>query len=141
MLWVTSSTVCKGSFWLDPEIEEIGPQGLGGQDVQRGEGLVHEERDRICHDRARKAHALAHAARELARIGDLKPIEPDQIDGSLGPPAHFGARQPQRIEARLTFSLTVSQGYRAKALEYHGDAFGRSAQRLPRDRAPLPMWA
>jgi hypothetical protein len=51
-----------------PEIEELVLHQVAGLDVQRGEGLVHEEDGRIDDERLRELRALAHAAGELVRV-------------------------------------------------------------------------
>ena len=85
-----------------PEVEQVGAQGLGGQHVERRERLVHQQ-DRGLHDqRARQADALAHAARQLLRIGALEAVEADQVDGRQRPLAALvGGRRPApRARAR-----------------------------------------
>ncbi len=47
---------------LDPQVEQVGAQGLGGQHVESGKGLVQQQDGRFDHKRAGKADALPHAA-------------------------------------------------------------------------------
>ena len=63
-----------------PEVEQVGAQGLGGQHVERRERLVHQEDLRLHDERAREADALAHAARQLLRIGGFEAVEADGVD-------------------------------------------------------------
>src|SRR6476661_4440796 len=67
-----SSMLCVTS-----RIEEIGAQRLGGQHVECREGLVHQQQARMHDQRPREADALAHAARQLLRIGALVAVEAD----------------------------------------------------------------
>jgi hypothetical protein len=54
---------------LDPQIEKIGANGLGGQHIEGRKGLVHQQNGRFDDKCAGKPDALPHAARKLARIG------------------------------------------------------------------------
>ena len=66
-------------------------------------------------DRPGKTDALAHAAGKLARIGGLKSVEADEIDGRRAPacvPRRRGS--PSASRPASTFSSTVSQGNKAK---------------------------
>jgi hypothetical protein len=47
---------------FDPEIDQVGAQRLGGQDVERGKRLVHQQQVGMHHQRAGEADALTHAA-------------------------------------------------------------------------------
>lgn len=112
-----------------PQVEEIGAQGLGGQHVERREGFV-QHQDVGMHDqRAGKADALAHAARQLARIGGFEAVEADQVDRLQRTAADLGARQAERLEADLHVLQHGQPGKQREALEHHGDAGGRAADR------------
>ena len=52
---------------LDPEIDQVGAQRLGGQHVERRKRLVHQQQVGMHHQRAGEADALAHAARQFLR--------------------------------------------------------------------------
>jgi hypothetical protein len=126
MLCVTRSTVRKGSLWpIQRSSRSV--RRVSAVRTSSAEKGIHEECNRICDKCACKAHALSHASRELARVCALKAIEPDEINGSLGAPAHLDAREPQRIEACLHILDDGQPGVKRKALENHGDPLGRSS--------------
>ena len=66
------------------------------------------------HQRAGEAHALAHAAGKLARIGRFEAVQPDQVDGGQRALANLRRGQPSASSPSCTFSSTVSQGNSAK---------------------------
>ena len=74
----------RGDFVAEPEFEEFAAQRFGGQDVERGEWLVHEEDFGFDDQRAGYADALFHAAREFFRIGALETIEAYGVDDAQG---------------------------------------------------------
>ena len=47
---------------LAPEIEKIGAQGFSGEDVKRGERLVHQKNVGMDNQGARETDALSHSA-------------------------------------------------------------------------------
>ena len=66
-------------------------------------------------ERAGEADALAHAAREFARIGGFEAVEPDQVDGGERALPDLGVgHMPAPRGRAATFSSTVSQGNSAK---------------------------
>ena len=115
MLWVTSSTALIGSCPSPHSSRKSRAQGLGGQDVERRERLVHEQDVGVHDQRAREADALAHAAGELARVGGLEAVEADEVDGlAASACASPAAGTPRASSPSCTFSSTVSQGNSAK---------------------------
>ena len=92
--------------------------------------------DRIRDDRACEADPLAHAAGELAWIGGLEAVEPDEVDGRHRAAARLGARQPQRIEAELHILQHGEPGIESEGLEHDGDTLRRARAAARRDRAP-----
>ncbi len=50
-----------GHGFVGPELQQFGAQVLGCQDVERAEGLVHEEDLGFHNQRTGKAHALPHS--------------------------------------------------------------------------------
>ncbi|MDR8922584.1 hypothetical protein FEP54_01292 [Burkholderia multivorans] len=115
---------------LRPQIEQIGTQRFGRQHVERGERLVHQQDRRIDDERARKAHALAHAARQLARIRVLEAVEADQVDRGECALAPLACADAERLEPRFDVLQHGEPREQRERLEYHRDAFGRPAQRL-----------
>ena len=90
------------------------------------------------HDqRAGEAHALPHAAGELARIGRLETVESDQIDRREGALADLRARQILRLQAERDVLEHREPGKQREALKHHRDTARRPGQRLP-EVAHLP---
>jgi hypothetical protein len=69
-----------GHGLVGPQLQQFAAQVLGGQHVERGERLVHEEDFGLDHQGAGKAHALPHAAGELLGIGGFKAVEADRVE-------------------------------------------------------------
>ena len=90
-----------GKLALDPKIEKVGSQSLCGQNIERGKRFIHEEQDRLDHNRAGKADPLAHPSRKFARISGLEAVKSDQIDCRHCLAASLGASQSHRVKARL----------------------------------------
>ena len=84
-----------------PQFEEIGAQRFGGQHVERGERLVHQQDVGMHDQRAGKADALAHAAGQFARIGGFVAVEADEIDRRQRALADLGFGKAERLEAEL----------------------------------------
>ena len=115
---------------LDPQIEKIVAQGLGRQHVELRERFVEQQDVGVDDERARKADALLHAARQLFRIGALKPVETDDVDRLDGAAAAFGRRDALRLEAQFDIAEHGQPGKQRKALEHHRDAAHRPSDRL-----------
>ena len=73
-----------GEVGAAPQLEELAAEVLGGEDVEGGERLVHEERVGFDDERAGEADALAHAARELLGVRGLEAVEADEVDDPFG---------------------------------------------------------
>jgi hypothetical protein len=69
-----------GHGFVGPELEEFGAEVFGGEDVEGGEGLVHEEDFGLDDEGAGEADALAHAAGELFGEGGLEAVEADGVE-------------------------------------------------------------
>src|SRR6185437_14392770 len=72
---------------LLPKLQQLAAQIFGGQNIERGEWLVHEEDLRLHNQRSREADALAHASGQLLRVGGLEAIEADSIEYLQAAPA------------------------------------------------------
>ena len=92
------------------------------------------------HDqRAREADALAHAARQLARIGGLEAVEADQVDRRERALADLRARHALAPRARAARSRsTVSQGNSAKLWNTMAMPARRAVDRLAADSCTSP---
>ncbi len=112
-----------------PQVEEIGPERLGGKHVERREGFVHQEDDGIDHQGAGEADALTHAAGQLPGIGGLEAVEANQLDRRrrLLPGLPLG--QAQRVQPHFHVAEHGQPGKQGEGLEDHGDSRWRSRHR------------
>ena len=105
-----------------PEIEQVGAQRFGGQHVERGEGLVHQQNLGLHDQRAGKADALAHAAGKLLRIGRFKAVEADHVDRGDRALARFGGRGAMGAQADLDIVEHAQPREQREALKHHRGA-------------------
>ncbi len=137
ILCVTSGDRRDRQAPLDPQIEQVGAQGLGGQHVERRERLVHQQHRRMHHQRAREADPLAHAARQLLRIGALEAVEADQVDGrQRALRCRSAGATPCASRPISTFCSTVSQGNSAKVWNTIATSARGPDDGLARDQTP-----
>ena len=99
---------------LEPEIEEVAAQRLGGQHVERRERLVEQQDIRVDDEGAGEADALPHAAGELLRIGDSKPSRPMRSIAASARSRRSARGTPCASRPSSTLPSTVSQGNSAK---------------------------
>ena len=69
-----------GHGLLGPELEEFAAQVLGRENVERGEGLIHEQDLRLDDQGPGKADPLLHAAGEFLRIGRFEAVQADGVE-------------------------------------------------------------
>ena len=122
MLWVTMKTARVGILWSLPELQQFAAEVLGGEHVQRGERLVHEQHFRLDHQRAGEAHALLHAAGEFLGIGAFEAVEThgvQHLQAALASRSAAARRAPSAAPA--TFSSTVSHGKQRETLKDDGN--------------------
>jgi hypothetical protein len=106
-----------------PEIEKIGADCLGCQHVKGRKGLVQQQNGRLDDKRTSKAHALAHAARQFARVGRLETVEADEVDRrERAPPAFLGGHI-KGLESRLDILQNRQPWKKREGLEHHRDPF------------------
>ena len=86
---------------LHPKIEEIRADRLSGQDVECRKRFIEQQNSRLDDEGAGKADALAHAARQFARVGRFEAVETDEIDCGKGTAASFLLRNPQGLKPRF----------------------------------------
>src|SRR5580704_312729 len=115
---------------LAPEVEEVAPQRLRRQHVERREWLVHQDDVRMDDERTRKPHTLAHAAGELTWISRLEAVEPDQVDRLESTLAHLVLGDALRFEPELHVLEHREPREQRKTLEHHGDAGGGADYRM-----------
>ncbi len=115
---------------LEQVLLEFAPRLL----VDRRERLVHQQHLGIDGERPRQADALAHAARELMRIGALEALEADARDIFLGHRLAF-AHAPRLCSSRpkATLRMTVGPGHQREILEHESALGARAGHRLAVD--------
>src|ERR1017187_10366651 len=80
---------------LGPKVEKVGPKGLGGKNVERRKGLIHEQYVWMNDDRASESDPLSHSARNPLGIDRFIAVQSDEIDCGQGPTAHLHLRHPE----------------------------------------------
>src|SRR4029079_8557649 len=81
------------------------------------------------HERAREPHTLTHTARELAWVGGLETVEPDQIDRGQRLRANLRAWQALRLQPACNVLEYRQPGKQREALKHHRHA-GRRPHHL-----------
>ena len=115
---------------LHPQVHEVGAQGLGGQHVEGGEWLVHQQQLGMHHQAPGEAHPLAHAAGQLLGIGVLEAVQADQVDGLEGALAPLRRGDAQGLEPDLHVFQHGQPGEQGEALEHHGHPLWRTVDGL-----------
>ena len=118
---------------LGPEIEQIGAQRLGGQHVERREGLVHQQQRRVHDDRSRQPDALPHPARQFLRVGVLEAVQADQVDRGERAAAALLRGHALRLQPQFDILQHGEPGEEREGLEDH--AHRRCRAFLVRDEA------
>ena len=103
--------------------------------VERAEGLVHQEDGRVERQRPRDGDALAHTARELARVLGLKALEPHGLEQSQRDLAPARGRHAQELEAEADVVERRAPREEPGVLEDEGDLLRvRARDRLAVDQ-------
>ena len=105
-------TVVTGRSPLGAELRQVLLQRFARQGIERAERLVEKEHVRLDGERSRDRDALAHAARELARLAIERGAETDQLEARGAACWSCGARAPGNAActASRTFSSAVNHG-------------------------------
>ena len=119
------------------------PHLLARERVQRGERFVEQQERRLVDQRAAEAHALAHPARELARLPAFGAVEPDRVQERPRPLPPRGALRRSRITV-LAQDLEGEQQIvehgpprkQDRVLEGHAHVLQRAHHRPTIDRRP-----
>ena len=111
----------RGDGLFLPELEEFGAEVFGGEDVQRGEGLVHEEDFGFDDESTGEANALTHAAGEFLGVGALEAVEADGIEHLEAALAAFGGGHAAGFEDGFDIVEHREPGEEGKALKDDGD--------------------
>ena len=95
--------------------------------IDGGERLVEQQQPRLQRQRARDAHALRHAARQLARIRVLEVGEADGVQEARRRCLRIAPRMCPRVRSPIaTFWRTVIHGKEPRLLERHAEVTGGS---------------
>ncbi len=120
-----------GIFLPGPELQQFAAQVLGGEHIQRGERLVHEENFGLHHQRAGKADALLHAAGEFLGIGALEAVQADRVEHVQAALAALDGRHAAGLERSLDVFQHGEPGKQREALEDDGDVGASAAMGCP----------
>ena len=124
-----------GNGLLAPELQQFAAQVLGGEHVESGEWLVHEEDFGFDDEGAGKADALLHAAGEFLGIGLLEAVEADGVENFKAAFAALEGVDAARLERGFHVFKNSEPGKKREALKDDGDV-GRAIanRRLPCQR-------
>ena len=128
-----------GEVAAGPQLEQLAAQVLGGEDVERAERLVHEQRRRA-RRRARGRSRRAGACRRRAPWGRRTRSRRGRSGRSRAGARScaLGAGTPRASRPSSTFCWTVSQGSSAKVWKTMRDAGVGADERLPAvEHAPV----
>ncbi len=117
-------------FGVLPDVDQLGPEALGGEGVHLAEGLVHDEHLGVHGQRPGHADALLAAPRQLPGVGFLEPLEADLGDGLVPLGADLVLRQAFRPQADAHVLLHGQPGEQGEVLEHHGHRGIQSPQPL-----------
>jgi hypothetical protein len=120
----------RGHLLAFPQLQQFGAQVLGGEHVERGERLVHEEHFGLHHQRAGETDALLHAAGKLLREGGFETVEAHRVDGPEAALHALVRRRSDGFERRLDVIEHRQPGKQREALKHDGDVGARAGQRF-----------
>jgi len=102
-----------------PELEKFAAEVFGCEDVECGEGLVHEEDFRFDDESSREADALAHTAGEFLWVGGLEAIKADRVDDLHAAFAAFGCLHATGFEGCFDVFEDREPGEEGEALKHN----------------------
>src|ERR1700682_1146779 len=111
----------RGNFVTEPELEELAAKCLRGEDVQRGERLVHEKHFGFDDECAGDTDTLLHAAGEFLGIGDLKTVEADGVNDAQGALAAVDGRHAASLERGFDVFKNGEPGEERETLKDDGN--------------------
>ena len=119
-----------GHFLAEPQFHQLAAQVFGGEHVERGERLVHEE-DFGLHDQgAGKPDALFHAAGEFLGEGGFEAVEAHRIQDFQAAPHALVGGNAARLERGLHVIQHGEPGKQGEALKHDGDVGARAGEGL-----------
>src|SRR3546814_1190884 len=107
-----------------PVLLELAP----GLRVDRRERLVHQQHRGVDGEGAGKADSLAHAARQLVRVGLLETLEADLADVALRHRLALGAGDAAQLEAEGDVAQHRRPGHQREVLEHEGALWPRDSR-------------
>ena len=110
-----------GIFLLSHKFHEFVAQVLGGEDVEGGERLVHEQDFGLDDQGAGEADALLHAAGELFGIGGLEAVEADGVDHVQRALVALDRADAARYQRRFHVLQHGQPRKQGEALKHDGD--------------------
>jgi len=113
-----------GNGFLAPEFEEFAAEVFGGEDVEGGKGLVHEEDFGLDDQGAGEADALLHAAGELLGIGLLEAVEADGVENLEAALAALEGVEAAGLERSFDVFKDGEPGKKSKTLKDDADVGG-----------------
>ena len=111
----------RGNFLSEPQIQQFAAQVFSGENVERGERLVHEEHFRFDRQRAGESHALLHAAGKFLGIGVLETLQAHGGQGAQGLAMAFDVGGAAGEQRRLHVFEHREPGKQSEALKNDGD--------------------
>ena len=123
-----------------PQTQQFFAQVCSRQHVERAKGLIHKEQFRFDHQGTGKTHALAHSAGEFLRIGILKAVQTNQVDGGKRALEPLGWRERLCFQAQLYVLQHCQPGKERKGLEHDGDMRIGSLLRYPLEEHLPTRW-
>ena len=123
--------------FLAPELQQFTAQILGGEDIEGGEGLVHEKDFGLDDQGPGKADALLHAAGEFLGIGLLEAVEADGVEDFEAALAALEGVDATSLERGFHVLIDGEPGEESEALKDDGDIGGAIADgfAVPEDLA------
>jgi len=119
-----------GDFVAEPKFEEFPAEGFGSENVERGEGFVHEKDFWFDDESARDADALLHATRKFLGIGGFKAVEAYGVNDAEGAFVPLDGRHAASFERSFDIFEDGEPGKERKTLKDDGDVRGFVLNRL-----------
>ena len=140
MLWVTMQIAAGGEPLAGPQLHQLGAQVLGGEHVQRGERLVHQQQ-RPARGRARGRSRRAGACRRTAPWGRRTRSRRGRSGRSRASARSraLGGRHAARLQPELDVLLHGQPGQQREGLEHHRGAGVGAVEPAARGSSTVPV--
>ena len=119
-----------GGAGLAPQPQQFLAHQQTGLLIERAERLVEQDQPRLQHQCACDAHALAHAAGELRRIGIGEFAQAHEADGVIDAPRGLGRFEAGAAQAERDIVVHAEPRQRGVFLEHDADAVRHAGNRL-----------